>query len=101
MFLSNRAPSWFDGNSVGPINSMTDLRLIDAAVRVTCDECGHVRMLDRENLIHHRLFQRSSLDWSAVRSSLPCWNSKFLCRNTRVDAFPFSQDGVTLRQKRA
>ena len=70
-------------------------------MRVTCTECGFVRMIDREELINHCQFHRSSLDWMAVRSSLPCWNAKCLSRDTRVEAVPFSQDRVALRRKRA
>lgn len=86
---------------VGPIRTLTDLRRIEAAVRVTCNECGEVRMLDREVLIHQCFVHRSSLDWGVVRNSLPCWNAKCGSRNTRVEALPFSQDGVVVRRKRA
>ena len=101
MFLPNHRSAWFAAMMVGPIKTLTDLRRIEAAVRVTCTECGFVRMLDREQLIHHCQFHRSSLDWEAVRSSLPCWNAKCLSRDTRVEALPFSQDRVVLRRKRA
>ena len=70
-------------------------------MRVTCNECGHVRMIDREVLIKHCHFHRSSLEWDAIRSSLPCWNGGCLSWNTRVEALPFSQDDVVLRRKRA
>ncbi|WP_404366159.1 hypothetical protein AB5I39_10320 [Sphingomonas sp. MMS24-J45] len=60
-----------------------------------------VRMIDREQLINHCHFHRSSLDWDTVRSGLPCWNAKCLSRDTRVEALPFSQDRVALRRKRA
>ena len=86
---------------VGPIKTLTDLRRIEAAVRVTCNECGFVRMIDREQLINHCQFHRSSFEWVAVQSSLPCWNAKCLSRDTRVEALPFSQDRVVLRRKRA
>jgi hypothetical protein len=86
---------------VGPIKSLTDLRRIEAAVRVTCNECGHVRMIDREVLIKHCHFHRSSLDWGIVCNSLPCWNARCGSRDTRVEALPFSQDGVALKRKRA
>lgn len=101
MFLPNRPLPWFVSGMVGPIKTLTDLRRIEAAVRVTCVECGHVRMCDREALIKHCSFHRTSLDWAAVRASLPCWNSRCGSRNTRVEAVPFSQDGVALRRKRA
>ena len=101
MFLPNHRPSWFAAIMVGPIKTLTDLRRIEAAVRVTCKECGFVRMIDREQLIQQCQFHRSSLDWEAVRSSLPCWNAKCLSRDTRVEALPFSQDRVALKRKRA
>ncbi|RUN76509.1 hypothetical protein EJC47_11095 [Sphingomonas sp. TF3] len=86
---------------VGAIKSLTDLRRIEAAVRVTCKKCGHVRMIDREVLIKHCSFHRSSLDWEDVRAGLWCWRSGCLSRNTHVEALPFSQDEVALRHKRA
>lgn len=101
MFLPNHRAAWFATIMVGPIKTLTDLRRIEAAVRVTCNDCGFVRMIDREELIKQCQFHRSSLDWDAVRSSLPCWNAKCLSRNTRVDALPFSQGRVALRRKRA
>ena len=101
MFLPNHRHAWFAAIMVGPIKTLIDLRRIEAAVRVTCNECGFVRMIDREQLINHCHFHRSSLDWAAVRSSLPCWSAKCLSRDTRVEALPFSQDRVALRRKRA
>lgn len=91
----------FTAIMVGPIKTLTDLRRIEAAVRVTCNECGHVRMCDREALIHHRTVHRAGLDWASVRASLPCWNARCGSRDTRVEALPFSQDRVGLRRKRA
>ena len=101
MFLPNHGLSWFDMMMVGPIKTLTDLRRIEAAVRVACNDCGFVRMIDREQLINHCQFHRSSLDWDAVRASLPGWNGNCLSRDTRVDALPFSQDRVALRRRRA
>ena len=66
MFLPNHRPSWFAAIMVGPIRSLTDLRRIEAAVRVTCKKCGFIRMIDREELIKQCQFHRSSLDWEAV-----------------------------------
>ncbi|WP_140847328.1 hypothetical protein [Sphingomonas glacialis] len=86
---------------VGPKKTLTDLRRIEAAVRVTCNECGHVRICDREALIHHRTRHRAGLDWASVRASLPCWNAGCGSKHTRVEALPFSQDRVELRRKRA
>lgn len=86
---------------VGPIKTLTDLRRIEAAVRVTCKICGFVRLIDREQLINHCQFHRSSLEWEAVQASLPCWNARCGSDNTRVEALPFSQDRVVLRRKRA
>lgn len=91
----------FTADMVGPIKTLTDLRRIEAAVRVTCNECGHVRMCDREALIQHRNRHRDSLDWDSVRGSLPCWNARCGSKNTRVEALPFSQDRIALRRKRA
>lgn len=101
MFWPNRESPCFKRMMVGPIKTLTDLRRIEAAVRVTCNECGHVRMCDREALIQHRSRHRESLDWAAVRASLPCWNSRCGSANTRVEALPFSQDRIALRRKRA
>lgn len=91
----------FTAAMVGPIKTLTDLRRIEAAVRVTCNECGHIRMIDREELIKHRSRYRESEDWGSVCASLPCWNLRCASSNTRVEALPFSQDGVELRRKRA
>lgn len=46
----------------GPIKTPTDLRRIEAAVRVRCNECGHVRMIDRKVLIKQCTFYRSSVE---------------------------------------
>lgn len=85
---------------VGPIKLLTDLRRIEAAVRVTCVDCGNVRMHDRELLIRDRLLNRQSLGWNAVCSSMLCWGGRCQSRRTRVEAIPFSQDDVVLRRKR-
>ncbi|MEG3176633.1 hypothetical protein U1872_10365 [Sphingomonas sp. RB3P16] len=100
MFWPNRPPSCFNAAMVGPIKTLPDLRRIEAAVRVTCRACGHVRLCDREALIHQCMLQRSSLEWAAVRASLPCWNPNCGSRDTQVEALPFSQDRVALRRKR-
>lgn len=60
MFLPNHASPWFAVNMVGPIKTLTDLRRIEAAVRVTCKACGFVRMIDREHLIQQCQFHRSA-----------------------------------------
>jgi hypothetical protein len=101
MFLPNCLSRTMGAKMVGLIKTLTDLRRIEAAVRVTCNACGHVRMIDREVLILQCHFHRSSLEWDAVCLSLPCWNAGCLSWNTRVEALPFSQDDVVLRRKRA
>ncbi|TPG51677.1 hypothetical protein [Sphingomonas glacialis] len=60
----------FTAAMVGAIKTLTDLHRIEAAVRVTCNECGHVPMCDREALIQHRNRHRDTLDWDSVCASL-------------------------------
>ena len=59
MFLPSHGPPRFTAKMVDPIKILTDLRRIEAAVRVTCRACGFVRLIDREQLIQqcriHRL----------------------------------------------
>jgi hypothetical protein len=57
---------------VGSPKMLTDLRKIDASLRVTCRTCGNAREIDRERLIRDLLTRGRSLDWSLVPRALRC-----------------------------
>lgn len=86
---------------VGPPKTLQDLRRVEGAVRVTCRTCGHVALLDREQLIGERLLHRRSCNWSIVRSELRCRAPKCDSESVRVDGVPFSENAHEVRQRRA
>jgi hypothetical protein len=57
---------------VGSPKRLTDLRRINASLRVTCRACGNVRDVDREQLIADLLRRGRSLDWGPVPRALRC-----------------------------
>jgi hypothetical protein len=84
---------------VGSPKSLTDLRKIDASVRVTCRACGRVRLLDREKLILDLMARRRNLAWSALPTYFRCAATGCGSKDVRLVAVPFAPaeiDGETL-----
>ncbi|MBW6531945.1 hypothetical protein KZ820_14480 [Sphingomonas sp. RRHST34] len=84
---------------VGPPKTLQDLRRVEGAVRVTCRACKAVKLYDLEELIIDRRFRRLSMEWEAVRRTMPCRNCD--STDTRVDGVPFGQDDVERRARRS
>lgn len=86
---------------VGPPKTLYDLRRVEAAVRLTCRECGHVRLVDLEELIGTRSFNRRSMEWVAVQHDQICNQDRCTSRSVRVDAVPFGGQMDELKRRRA
>jgi hypothetical protein len=68
-------------------------------MRVTCRACEAVKQRDLEELIIDRRFRRLSMEWEAVRRTMPCRNRDSV--DTRVDSVPFGQDDRERRARRS
>ncbi|MDH7973894.1 hypothetical protein QH494_17015 [Sphingomonas sp. AR_OL41] len=84
---------------VGPIRNLEDLRRIEAAVRVTCNKCGAVELIEREALLHERTGLNLSRTWASVRADQSC--RRCHARDVEVEALPFSENSRELRRRRA
>ncbi len=86
---------------VGPPKTLQDLRKVEGAVRVTCRQCGHVALLDREQLIAERLGFRQSCDWQTVRHDMTCRSPRCDSRDVAVEGVAFGEGMPELRRRRA
>lgn len=86
---------------VGHPKSLHDLRRVEAAVQVTCLKCGHVAVLDREEMIGDRRHSLRSMEWAAVQHDQICRKSSCDSRDVVVLPLPFGQTVPELRERRA
>ena len=84
---------------VGPIKNLEDLRRIEAAVRVTCNKCGTVELIEREALLHERAAMSLGRAWEAACADQSC--RRCHGKDVRVEALPFSENNRELRRRRA
>jgi hypothetical protein len=73
---------------VGSPKMLTDLRKIDASLRVTCRACGNAREIDREQLIRDLMRRGRSLAWDLVPRALRCGCGS---KDVRLLILPFGE----------
>ena len=86
---------------VGHPKTLHDLRRVEAAVQVTCRTCGHVAVLDREEMISDRKHSRRSMEWAAVQHDQICRTAGCTSSDVLVLPLPFGQSMPEVRQRRA
>lgn len=86
---------------VGPPKTLYDLRRVEGAVRLTCRECGHARLVSLEEMIGQRSFSRRSMEWAAVQHDQICTHGQCNSTSVRVDVVPFGGSMAELKQRRA
>ena len=70
---------------VGPPKTLQDLRKVDGAIRITCQACKRVEVLDREETIMLRY--RRSCDWAVFVSEAKCPDCLSADVKVAIDAF--------------
>jgi len=86
---------------VGDPKTLHDLRRVEAAVQVKCRKCGHVALLDREEMIASRRHSRLSMEWIAVTHDQICRKPSCDSTDVQVRLLPFGQSMPEVRQRRA
>lgn len=86
---------------VGPMKSLLDLRQIEANILVVCRDCGHKKLLDREEVIAGRLLHREPMDWSGWKATAVCRSPSCSSANVRIETPAFSDQEREIRHRRA
>jgi hypothetical protein len=89
--FQNRSYYVLGATMVGSPKSLTDLRKIDANLRVTCLDCGHEAEWNREALIAELIRRRRNLAWSELPRHFRCAAPGCRSKRVRLLAIPFGE----------
>jgi len=82
---------------VGNPKNLSDLRRIEAALRVTCARCGRTGLYDRETLLADRMTHQLPTDWESMKTGFQC---ECGARDSHLLPVPFADNVPELRRRR-